>query len=136
MSQTLQPSTGTSTTGMAPNVAAALSYVFAPIGGLVFFYALEKENAFVRFHAAQSIVFGVACIALSFAINILFAILGSVPGLGLVSALIAVPVSLVVAVAEFVFWVMAVSKAYGDQEYQIPIIGAQARRLLLSAPPA
>ncbi len=48
------PATTTSSTGLAPNVAAALSYILGPITG-VLFLVLEKENRFVRFHAAQSI---------------------------------------------------------------------------------
>ena len=43
--------------GMDPKVAGAISYIW--IVGLIFFF-LEKENRFVRFHAMQSILFGVA----------------------------------------------------------------------------
>lgn len=43
-----------STTGLNKETAAALSYVLGPLSGLVFLI-LEKD-AFVRFHALQSIV--------------------------------------------------------------------------------
>ena len=47
------PSTGS---GLDPKVAGALSYIW--IVGLVFFF-IEKENRFIRFHAAQSLIFGI-----------------------------------------------------------------------------
>src|SRR6266850_6317733 len=43
--------------GLEPNIAAALSYIW--IVGVIF-YLLEKENRFIRFHAMQSILFGIA----------------------------------------------------------------------------
>lgn len=42
-------------TGLDSNVAAALSYLLAWVSGLVFL-VVEEDDAFVRFHAAQSIV--------------------------------------------------------------------------------
>ena len=46
---------------MTNNVAGALAYLFAPLGG-VLFLVLEPYNKdrFVRFHAFQSIFFGLA----------------------------------------------------------------------------
>ena len=47
-------SPATTSTGLAPHVAGALAYVLGPITGVVFL-VIEKDNRFVRFHAAQSI---------------------------------------------------------------------------------
>jgi uncharacterized membrane protein len=50
------PPTGTKTaTGLEPNLAGALSYIW--IVGLIFFF-IEKENRFIRFHAMQSVLYG------------------------------------------------------------------------------
>jgi uncharacterized membrane protein len=131
MAESLQPAAAPSSTGLAPNVAAALSYVFAPIGGIVFYF-VEKENAFVRSHAVQSIGLGAALIGAGIVMNIVLAILGFIPVIGVIAALLAIPVWLVLCVGGFILWLMAVMKAYAGTEYEIPVIGAQARRLLQS----
>ena len=48
------------TTGLPTNVAAALACI--PLVGGIIFYVLEKTDAFVRFYAMQSIIFGGAWI--------------------------------------------------------------------------
>lgn len=50
-------------TGLEPNVAALLAYLFGWLGGLIF-YLIEKDNKFVRFAAMQSILLNVAMFAL------------------------------------------------------------------------
>ena len=44
-----------SSTGLDPNVAAALAYLAGPFSGLLLLL-VEKHNAYVRFHAMQSIL--------------------------------------------------------------------------------
>ena len=58
--------------GLDPKVAAALSYIW--IVGLIFFF-IEKENRFVRFHAMQSIIFGIANSVIMTALAVLAGIL-------------------------------------------------------------
>src|SRR5215471_15484423 len=53
---------GPSSIGIEPNLAAALSYFW--IIGLIFFF-IEKKNRFVRFHALQSLLFGVAALIIA-----------------------------------------------------------------------
>jgi uncharacterized membrane protein len=129
MAESLQTAAGTTSTGMAPNVAAALSYVFSPVGGIVMF-VIEKENAFVRAHAIQSIGLGAAIIGLSIVVDIVLAIVGFIPVLGLIAAVVAIPVWFAIGIGGLALWVMAIMKAYNGQEYDIPVIGPQARKLL------
>jgi len=70
---------GAASAGMTNNVAAALSYIW--IVGLVFLL-IEPYNKirFVRFHAFQSVFFGVAWMVLWFGMHIVFSIM---PFLGL-----------------------------------------------------
>jgi uncharacterized membrane protein len=68
---------GKSSTGMQPNVAALLSYVLGWITGLIFFL-IEKENKFVRFHAAQSLVVFGALTVLQIALGIFSGILAAI----------------------------------------------------------
>src|SRR5437899_4364801 len=64
-------------TGLSPNVAGLLCYLFGWIGGLVFLL-IEKENREVKFHAWQSIALSVAVVALYIVVVIISVILAVV----------------------------------------------------------
>ena len=49
---------------LEPNVEAALAYFIPPFTGIII-YIFEKKNRFVRFHAFQSILFGISAFVLS-----------------------------------------------------------------------
>lgn len=57
-----------SSTGLESNIAALLAYVVSPLTGIIF-YVIEKQSRFFRYHAMQSILFGVAAIIISIAFN-------------------------------------------------------------------
>ena len=115
-------------TGLAPNLAGALSYVFPPLSGILFL-VLEKQSPFVRFHGAQSTIFGVAWVVLWVGLTILSTVLSVVPILGwLVSALI----MLACGLGGFILWLVLMWRAYNGSEWELPVIGPQARRLLAS----
>jgi uncharacterized membrane protein len=110
-------------TGLEPNTAALLAYLFGWVGGLVFFL-LEKEDKFVRFAAMQSIVFNVAGVALYFVFLVFTGILAAVTnGLGALLGLL-IPV---VWIGYVVVWVLLMVKAYQNQEWELPVIGKIAR---------
>jgi uncharacterized membrane protein len=132
MPESLQATTGTTSSGLAPNVAGALAYLFAPLTG-IFFYVTEKENAFVRFHAAQSIVFGGVMIVLSVLNMVLGGILAAIPLLGWLAA---IALSLAIGFGGFFAWAFLMYKAFSSSEFELPVLGAQARKLLLSQPQA
>jgi uncharacterized membrane protein len=92
---------GASSSGMQPNVAALLAYLFGWIGGLVFIL-IEKENKFVRFHAFQSLFLSGAVFAVYIALTIMAAIIGSIVGI----------LILVVWLGFAVAWVFLMIKAY------------------------
>ncbi|NNC29081.1 DUF4870 domain-containing protein [Longimicrobium terrae] len=117
---------------MQPNVAATIAAAMPPITGAIFFFGMRDQSRLVRFHAAQNIVFGVACIGLNIVLSIVFGVLIRVPALGVLFALISIPVWIAFAVASFGIWLYTLIKAYGGEEWQIPVIGAQARKLLLT----
>jgi uncharacterized membrane protein len=116
--------TPAASSGMTNNVAGALSYI--TIVGIVFLLIEPyNKNRFVRFHAFQSIFFCVGIIAFEIVwyilagilVHISFALVGI---LGLVGMLI--------GLAVFVCWVFLVIKAYGNQEFKLPIIGDLAAK--------
>ncbi|MGE5673079.1 MAG: DUF4870 domain-containing protein [Mycobacterium leprae] len=103
-------------TGLQPNVAGLLCYLFAWITGLIFFF-IEKDR-FVRFHAMQSIiVFG--------GLQVLQIVLGIV--LVFVPPLL-ILVNLVIGVGSFVLWILLMVKAYNGEQYKLPTIGDLAEK--------
>ena len=119
------PSTS-STTGLADNVAGALAYVLGPLSG-IFFLVVEKQSRFVRFHAMQSVLVGVALIILNFVLNVLNAILVRIP---LIGWLFALGLVMLVGLASLVLWLALMYAAYRGQEWELPVIGREARKLL------
>jgi uncharacterized membrane protein len=105
----------TAGTGLPENMAGALCYVLGPVTGIIFLL-LEKENAFIRFHAMQStIVFGGL-----FVINIF---LGFIPILGWLTGTL-------LGLIGLVLWVMLLVKAYQGERYKLPYIGEIAEKQL------
>ncbi len=121
------PNYSTSTsTGVEPNVSVALAYILAPITGILFF-ALEKTNRFVRFHAAQSIATSVIIILLSIGVSMISSILVFIPVLGWIAVLL---LTLGLSFGTFILWVLLMVKAYQGQEWELPVAGGFARKMV------
>jgi uncharacterized membrane protein len=99
------------TTSIPPGMAAAATYFFPFIGGLVML-ALEKEDRFVRFNAAQSVLFWVLAIPI--------AVLSCIPIIGIIGDLL----SIVFVVA----WIFLIYQAWTHREFEIPYLGEIARK--------
>lgn len=113
--------------GIAPNVAGALSYVLGWVTGLVFLM-IEKNDKTVRFHAYQSIFLSVAWIAFLIGFNVISSILGNIPFLGFLVAIIGVLIMLGLGLGMLVLVVMLIIKAYQGQQWKLPYIGEMAER--------
>ncbi|MBI4067264.1 DUF4870 domain-containing protein [Candidatus Gottesmanbacteria bacterium] len=97
----------------------ALAYLLGPITGILLLL-IEKKNAYVRFHAMQStLVFGAI-----FLINI---VLGIVPVLGWIIAIILSPLMMLVS---FVLWLLLMWKAWSGEKYKLPYFGDLAEKQL------
>ena len=107
-------------TGLAPNIAAALAYLFGIISGVIFF-VIEKNNPFVRFHAMQSILVSAVFIALSIA----FSIISVFPVIGWLFAILG---HLVLGLVGLILWLLLMFKAFSGEEWEVPIIGKYARQ--------
>src|SRR2546423_6853047 len=114
-----------SSSGMTNNVAGALAYLFAPLGGILFL-VLEPYNKdrFVRFHAFQSIFFGLAAIVLRIGLGML---LTTLFWSGSFFSLIW-PLIWIVQLGLFACWVLLFYKAYNKEEFKLPIIGELAAK--------
>ncbi|MFH1198715.1 MAG: DUF4870 domain-containing protein [Candidatus Omnitrophota bacterium] len=110
---------GKTSFGMDANVAGLLCYLGGFVTGIVF-YALEKENKFVRFHALQSIiVFGAL-----FVLNIADAII-----LGIfLPYTIRSAIAMVLSLVGLVFWVLLMIKAYQGEIFKVAIAGDIAEK--------
>jgi uncharacterized membrane protein len=85
------------------NMNGALCYAFGWVTGLIFLL-IEKQNKFVRFHAAQSLItFG--------ALSLLTLVL---------------PFAFIV---DIILWIFLMYQAYQGKEYHLPVIGDFADKL-------
>lgn len=133
------PSSSSPLGGMDPKIAAAISYIW--IVGVIFFI-LEKENKFVRFHALQSILFGVGNTIVMFLLAIIAIVLSIAFGIGgaMVGGGIESLISLLVGLMWLLFWligllmfaglIFAAVKAYQGQKFKLPIIGNIAENMV------
>ena len=115
-----------STTGLSTHTACTLAYVGWWVTGLIF-WAIERRDELVRFHAAQAtIAFGglalliVACATLGL-LMLTFAPAAFTIFLG--AAIVAWTLSVLL-------WVLALWKASHTERWRIPIAGGIADRLL------
>jgi len=121
------PAPAAAGSAMSSNVAGLLTYILGFITGIIFLVIEPyKNDKFVRFHAFQSIFFNVALIVFWIAYTILSTILGFVTFgiLGIVMAIL----GLLIAVAILAYWIFLMYKAYNNERYMIPYIGALAAK--------
>ncbi len=105
-----QTSPQTNTNQTEGNLKAALTYLAGWITGLLFLLT-EKEDEFIRFHAAQSLVLfgGLSIIAL-------------IPFLGPILLIIIAPLS-------FILWIVLMIKAYQNEKMELPLVSDFARQI-------
>jgi len=104
---------GKASFGMDANLAAALSYLFFWVSGLII-YILEKENKFVRFHALQSVI----VFASLFVLYLLFSF---IPFLGWI---LLMPLGILI----FVLWLILIINAANGKKFKLPIVGDIAEK--------
>src|SRR5262245_40360113 len=126
-----------SSLGLAPNVAAALSYIW--IVGLILFF-IEKENKFVRFHAMQSVLYGITWTVVMTVLAIINAIIAIVAGVASTAAGDPGIISLLISLISMIIWlvipliylgglILGAVKAYQNTKFKFPIIGNMAEKI-------
>jgi len=116
--------------GLNENVAAALSYIFGPVSGLVAL-VLERENKFVRFHALQStlwfLLLWVLNWGISFVVRVLHTLVRHIPVLGRLFGWLFFhltnPLSMIFMVVLIISGLFLMYKAFKNETYKLPIIG-------------
>ena len=107
--------------GLAGNIAAAVGYI-VPVLALVFLL-VEEDNDFVRFAAAQSVVFAFGLFVFRYAVTLSLSLF---PGL---LAVLLSPLLLLVNLAIFVGLVILAYKAYSGETVELPVFADPARTL-------
>ena len=116
---TVPPVQTTAAVPMADNVASMLCYILGFITGILFLVIQPyNRNPVVRFHAFQSIFLSVACIAISWALSIMFVMISWT----LLSLL------MLVRLAMFLFWLYMLLMTYQGKTIVLPIIGPLAQQ--------
>lgn len=103
--------------GLKKETAAALAYVLGPVTG-VLFLIISGKDAYVKFHAMQSIVVFVVLFVLQWILGLTLVLLPLVP---------------LVGIASFVLWLVLIYKAWQGEEWEVPVVGKIARNLAKKA---
>ena len=101
------------TLGIDENIEALLCYVLGWVTGIIFL-ALERENKFVRFHAAQSL-------AVFLPLFVILIIVGVIPFIGWV-------LSLIISIFSLILWLFLMFKAFMGEKYKLPVAGDFAEK--------
>lgn len=110
--------------GLEQNTAALLSYLFTLVTGLIFYF-VEKDNKYVRFHAMQSILYGVAMVVAGILLVILTTVLRYIPFIGPMTSML---LSFAYWIGTVVIWILLMVKAFQGERYKLPVIGNIAER--------
>ncbi len=107
------------TSGLAPNVASGLAYVLTFVTGVLFFMLDRRPE--VRFHAMQSILFGLAWLVVS--------VLRQVVGFFPLDILL-----FLLYLGGLVAWVVLMVQAFQGNHFKLPYIGDLAEQQARNTP--
>ena len=122
------PTPGQTNLGVAPNVGALLCYLPLCCVGFIFAVVVaivEKQSRFLRFHAFQSLLVHGAAFVLVGGIWLVSVLASFVSGfLGFLISIL----YFVVGLALLGLTILLMVKAYGNEEYELPVLGEMARK--------
>ncbi len=102
----------TSGSGLEPNIAGLLCWLFAPVSSIIFL-VVEKDSKFVKFHAWESMIWTLAGYAIAFVLYTVVTIVTL--GLGACCA----PILFLPVVVN----IIGAIKAYNNEMWKLPVIG-------------
>lgn len=118
-------SPSTTASGLEPNVAGAVAYLFGALSGVAML-VVDGDDEFVRFHAIQSIAFTVVVGAVYVVLGFVSAFLSFVPVVGdLLSVLFGLFYPVVGLVA-FLVWALLLYRGYEGDRFELPVLGSIA----------
>lgn len=116
---------GTTRSGMPPNVAAALAYIFTVLTGPIILM-IEKENKYVRFHAVQAILYGAVWILFWIVFGIA---VNTIRFLPTVVWIIDTLLHFVIMLGGLVILLFLIYKTYNGERIKLPILGNIAEKI-------
>ena len=127
----MQTVAGTST-GLTPRTAATLAYLSWWITGLLF-WLVEREDRFVRFHAAQALIaFGAISVMICAFLGLAAVSLSFLPA-AFDLCLVAAGVTWLGGMA---LWLTAMWKAASGEAFRLPLAAGWADRLTAASAPS
>ncbi len=120
---------GPTNLGVAPNVGGLLCYAPCCIG-LIFAVVVaivEKQSRFLRFHAFQSLLLHAGLLVVGIALWVAMVVVGMIAG---PLALLLWLLQILVGVGSLGLMIFLMVKAYNNEEFEIPTLGAMARNWL------
>ncbi|HLJ17617.1 MAG TPA: hypothetical protein VKV15_24185 [Bryobacteraceae bacterium] len=119
-------SAGATTGGMTDNMASALCYLLGILTGIIFLVlAPYNQNRTVRFHAFQSIFFGIGIFVAWIALLIFSIVLHVLPVVGTIISLL---LYLAFSLGIFILWIMLMYRAYNKETWVLPVVGPLAQK--------
>ena len=119
---------GGSSAGLEPKIANLISYFFLGLGGLIM-YLTQKDNPEVRFHGAQSLLTGIALVAINIVLTVLTLVFGNINGLGIIASILGFLGGLLFFLGATVLWIFLMIQGYGEKHFKVPIIGSYAESM-------
>ena len=115
--------------GLSGRTEALLSYLFGWISGIVFF-VIERRNRFVRFAAAQSILFFGSATIVWFLLRFIGGILGGVWVIGPLFGLIFGLIVTIFGIAVGLVWLYLMFQSYRGKTVRLPFFSSYAQALV------
>jgi uncharacterized membrane protein len=114
-----------SSTGLDPAVAAALAYLAGPFSAIIVLLA-ERSNAFVTFHAWQSII-GLGLVGAA-VLGLLVAAFAALVFFSPTLFTWLYKLAAAAAVVWLILWAVCLVKAFSGSAFQLPLVGTAALR--------
>jgi len=114
-----------------PRVTAALCYA-VPYVVALWLLLRERRNRFVRFHAAQSLIFFVTIPLIQVVLFVALVVVGNIVGSGalaFVLGLLFIGAFVAVGVGALILWLWMLADCWAGQATVFPILGSLAHRL-------
>lgn len=114
-----------------PRVIAALCYA-VPYVAAIWVLLRERRNRFVRFHAAQSLIFFVTIPLMQLALFVALVVVGNIVGIGGLAfalGLFFIGAFLALGIGSLLLWLWMLADCWAGQATVFPILGALAHRL-------
>jgi uncharacterized membrane protein len=114
-----------------PRVVAALCYA-VPYVVALWVLLRERRNRFVRFHAAQSLIFFVTIPLMQLMLFAALVVVGNIVGIGalaFVLGLLFIGAFLVLGIGALLLWLRMLADSWAGQATVFPVLGSLAHRL-------